>query len=77
MQPPSDGDLAADCQDPSDEESEHMQPAARRHNTQVAEEEEEEWTDDEHEGPPPELDSEDEELPGNDEYTYALAGMTL
>ena len=79
MQPaPSETDLAADGEDPSDEECEYMQPVARRHHCQPAEEGEE-WSDDEYDiqDAPPDLDSEDEELPGNDEYTYSLAGMTL
>ena len=76
MQYPNDADIEADCEDPSEEECEQVQGSARRHNAHAAEEEEEWLDDDDDEEPPPDL-SDDEDLPGNDEYTYALAGLTL
>ena len=64
-----------------DQQSYRLRPATRKRSAEeVIEEEEEDWyMDDDEEGMQPHAGdiSEEEDIPGDDEFTYALAGLTV
>ena len=76
----SENQLDEGSRDP-DQESYRLRPATRRRSAEEAvEDEEEDWymDNDEEGGQPPVGDIGDEEdIPGDDEFTYALAGLTV